>query len=143
MPEKGMTPERAHQRGYKGAEDPRRRESVWLVLVVVVVFVHHLTVESLWSRRSWSGAWGEAGRRHRLCPPRHDRELERCQSPQEPQGSLAGAWTPLASRWRSDRVSLKTTRGGQVQDRLWSSARLSSGLEVRKKTTSVRFFGCV
>ena len=37
---KRMSPKRARRRGYKGAEDPRRRESVWLVLVVVIVFVH-------------------------------------------------------------------------------------------------------
>ena len=42
------------------------------------------------------------------CLYRQMGELERHHPPQEPQGSLAGAWIWLTFRWRPDRVSLKT-----------------------------------
>jgi len=57
------------------------------------------------------------------------------------RSQLAGVSIRLASRWCPVRIGSKTTRGGQVRGRLWSSARLSLRAGGLNKSCGHRFLG--
>ena len=108
----GVGPAGTHKRGVRSWSTKRAEEGVEKERRSGRAFPRpgHLVL----LERSSQGACLAGRGRCRPSPPHHNRELERHQFPQEPQGSPAGVQvvSPLAGP-----TSLKTARGGQVQDR--------------------------